>query len=160
MLNERNRLPANARSNAITTHEVVSLFAYLLDDRQFDAIESLTTPDIVLEDSLKTLYGWSAVRHGMLALNAFKRTQHFIANHTGYWEGVDFHGSTYCIASHVYDDHDGERKYDTGLRYDEHIVEVGGAMKLRRRKQTVLWEQDLPTISRLPEAVLRALATD
>jgi hypothetical protein len=45
-----------------------------------------------------------------------------------------------------------------GICYDEHIVRVDGAMKLKRRKLQVIWQQDLPTTHQPPEIFLSAMA--
>jgi hypothetical protein len=143
--------------NVTTTHELVSLFAYLIDERRFDAVEALVTPDLIFENSRGIVTGWPAVRSGMEALTVFKATQHFLGNHIGWWEGEDFFGKTYCIASHLYDEQVGERKYEMGICYEEHIVRVDGALKLRRRKLNLLWQQDVPTTRQPPEAFLAAM---
>ncbi|MFW2853475.1 nuclear transport factor 2 family protein [Sphingomonas sp. TX0543] len=140
--------------NVLTT----DMFIYLIDSRRYDDAEALVTPDITYENSRGSVSGWPAIRRGMDALNCFSATQHLIGNHLGWWDGDHFAGKTYCIASHMYE-RDGEsRRYEMGICYDEHIVRFDGALKMKHRRLTLLWQHDLPTVAMPPQIFLDAMA--
>lgn len=145
-------------SNISATHNLIALFCHLVDERRFDEIEALVTPDISYENAMTTVSGWPAIRRGLDALKCFRATQHLIGNHLGSWDHDRFFGKTYCIASHLYSDDGEERRYEMGICYEEHIVVVDGALKLARRKLNLLWSQDLPTTRQTPEIFRAAMA--
>lgn len=141
-----------------STQDLIAMFIYCIDERRYDDAEALVTPDITYENSMGIVSGWPAIRKGMDALNCFSATQHMIGNHLGWWDGDSFFGKTYCIASHMYEEGSEGRRYEMGICYDEHIVRVDGALKLKRRKLQVLWQHDLPTVQMPPALFLSAMA--
>ena len=142
-----------------TTIELVSAFAWLIDHRRYDLVHELVAEDMVYANPGGEVVGWTALRAGVAALSFYERTQHVIANHLGAWAGDDFHGSTYCVAAHLYRDQEGMlRKYDMGIQYREHIVRDGGRLRMKRRFVDTVWQQDGVVATQAPAEFREAIA--
>jgi hypothetical protein len=133
-----------------STLELVATYAQLIDERRFDEVEEIVTPDVVYANAFGAVKGWAELRQGMESLTLYDATYHFIGNHGGRWDGDDFHGWTYCVASHLYSADDADRKYDMGIVYREHIVRTPDGLRLKHRTLEVKWQQDLVTTSQIP----------
>ena len=119
-------------------------YARIIDDRDFDQLETIFTEDAVVASPQFESHGLAEFRQQLQALHGFSRTLHMVGNQLGEWQGDDYRGQTYCVASHIYELEGVRRKLEMGIRYDDEIVRVDGLCKYRRRYLNIVWEQDLP----------------
>jgi hypothetical protein len=126
-------------------------YARIIDDKAFDDLETIFTPDAIVAAPAFESNGMTEFRGQLEFLLTFSGTMHMIGNQIGEWDGDSYKGETYCVASHIYELDGVERKMEMGIRYDDEINLVEGEYKYTRRYLNVVWQQDLPLTDLPPQ---------
>ena len=127
------------------TRELTYGYAWLIDERRFDELHTIFTPDIRISGPGYVMQSLPDVVQGMEVLRQYDRTYHLVGNHLGRWETAEqFRGETYCMASHIYLRDGTEWNYVMAIRYQDIIVRQEGMLRFRERQLRVTFVQDLP----------------
>jgi len=127
------------------TLQLAHRYAQLVDDRRLVALHTVLAPAARIGGPGYVMDGLPAILAGMQKLFDFDRTFHFVGNQLGTWTDADnWHGETYCIASHVYRREGAEWKLDMAIRYQDHIVRRPEGLRFLARELRLAWVQDLP----------------
>lgn len=121
-------------------------YAQLVDDREFAELEEILFEDFKQESQQFSSSSAAEFIAGLEILRNYDRTFHLIGNQYGKWEGEQYQGETYCVASHLYSKEGVDRKLDMGIRYKDTIEKRDGVFKFSRRDLDIVWVQDLPTM--------------
>ena len=124
--------------------QLATRYALYVDNREFARMA-----DIMLADFTQQGPGFAAgSRKEFIAnlefLRNYSETFHLIGNQYGSWDGDDYRGETWCVASHLYEKGGQARKLDMGIRYQDDIVLLDGEYRYRSRDLKVVFTQDLP----------------
>jgi ketosteroid isomerase-like protein len=128
-------------------HDVVHRYAAGIDDRQFDAVSALFTPDAELllpepPDSLSPVrrhHGRNAIRAAIATVAAVLRTEHATVGEVydvGSRPGIA-HGRITCVAHHWTQRADDFTDVVWHLRYDDEYRLTGEGWRFRRRALTI-----------------------
>lgn len=127
------------------TLQLAHRYASLIDDRRFDQLGTIMLPSIRILGPGYAMTTLEEVCSGMERLRQYQSTFHFVGNQLGEWLGAnEWHGETYCIASHVYAHEAAQWKLDMAIRYRDVIVRERGGLFFAQRELRLAWSQDLP----------------
>lgn len=125
--------------------ELATRYAKLMDDKRFDLLHEIMASDIVIAAPEFECVGQAAfAEHCAGVLEKFSGTMHLIGNQSGTWDGEDYRGETYCVATHIYEEEGIARKWEVGIRYDDTIGKIDGKFKYSRRYLNIVWQADTP----------------
>ena len=124
--------------------ELAIRYAQCMDDRSFDLLDGIMTRDVVMAAPEFECNGLEAFREQVQILHDYSGTMHLIGNQSGAWQGDSYSGETYCVATHIYEKDDAERKWEVGIRYQDEIALTAGAFKYTRRYLNIVWQSDTP----------------
>jgi hypothetical protein len=133
-----------------STRQLAYDYARAVDDRDFTLLGRILHPEVRMAGPGFEALSRATFFETLKILERYRRTFHFVGNHTGSWSAGEFRGETYCVASHLYEHEGAVRKLDMGIRYADHIVREGGALRFRERVLDVVWTQDLPAALGIP----------
>jgi hypothetical protein len=124
--------------------QLALLYARYVDDKQFDNMALIMVDDVKMGSSGFASSNLEEFKEQLKFLDTFSATMHIIGNQLGEWEGDNYSGETYCVASHIYENEGVPHKMEMGIRYKDKISAVGDTYKYTERYLDVIWEQDLP----------------
>jgi hypothetical protein len=142
------RMPVGAADGA--TLALACAYAQAVDDRDLERLARVLHADLRVAGPGFETTSRSAFLESLKILDRYRSTYHLVGNHLGEWHGEEFRGQTYCVASHLYRDAAGTRKFDMGIRYRDRIWREGTALVFRERVLEVIWTQDLPATVGMP----------
>ena len=121
--------------------KVIYQYAAIIDSRRFDELDSIMWPDFTMTGGydLKGIEGFMGAMDYLVA--TYDKTMHFIGNIEGTWEGNTFHGKTYCIASHIFEDNGKTKKLDLGIIYEDTLERRGNQVKFINRNFNLQWQK-------------------
>jgi hypothetical protein len=131
--------------------ELVDRYASGVDRRDFDLVAGLFTENGELlihrpgdEEPARVYQGRAEIRRIMDGLHRFRATSHMVANQLLDVRGGRATGETYCVASHVYDekDGDGQRIYVMSIRYEDTFARDADRWLFAARRERVDWAED------------------
>jgi len=108
-------------------------YARAVDDRNFAAMEAIMWPEFTQQGP-----GFGAETRAVFIANLeflrqFDSTFHLLGQVTGEWQGKQYCGETWCMASHFYQREGRALCFDMYIRYQDVIeVRAGDARYLRR----------------------------
>ena len=121
--------------------QIIYQYASIIDSKKFSELSrimwdefSLTGPYELI--SLEIFIG--AVQQN---LSTYKSTMHLIGNVEGQWNGNNYTGKTYCIASHILEENGQSTKLDMGIIYDDTIELRGEEAKFLNRNFNLQWQK-------------------
>ena len=121
--------------------QIIYQYASIIDSKKFSELSrimwdefSLTGPYELI--SLEIFIG--AVQQN---LSTYKSTMHLIGNVEGQWNGNNYTGKTYCIASHILEENGQSTKLDMGIIYDDTIELRGEEAKFLHRHFNLQWQK-------------------
>ena len=121
--------------------------AALLDSLFVDDAEMLVFQDPGSTEPTSTIRGRRELGRITKVVTRYLSTTHFIGNHLVDLAGDTATGETYCLAYHVYDGGDGERRMLVwSIRYEDRYVRHGGAWRFAQRRLIVDWTHDHPLV--------------
>ena len=132
------------------TLALAQAYARAVDDRDFALLARLLRPDVRVAGPGFESTSRDAFFDTLKILDRYQATYHLVGNHSGEWDGNEFCGDTYCVASHLYSNGGGVRKFDMGIRYADRIVRDGAQLQFRERILRVVWTQDLAATIGMP----------
>ncbi len=125
--------------------ELAIKYARLMDDKSFQRLDEIMAADIVVaaaEFECVGLAAFSAQCENILS--NYSHTMHLIGNQSGQWNGDDYAGETYCVATHIYEQDGLGRRWELGIRYDDNISLIDGSYRYTRRYLNIVWDADTP----------------
>lgn len=130
------------RENA--ARELAVLYAKYMDDKLFDQLGEIMIDGIVMAAPEFECNGLDAFKQQVELLRNYSATMHLVSNQSGEWNGDNYVGETYCVATHIYEQDGVGRKWEVGIRYDDHISLIDGNYKYTRRYLNIAWNSDVP----------------
>ena len=124
--------------------ELALEYARCMDDKCFDELDGIMSPEVSIGSPLFENLSLEAFKEQVQLLHDYSRTMHLVGNQRGQWDGDEYRGETYCVASHIYEKDGVGRNWEVGIRYQDVIAEVDGSYKYTRRYLDVLWQSDRP----------------
>ena len=124
--------------------ELALRYAKYVDDKEFDMMDTIMVPDVKMGSPGFNSEDLDGFKEQLKFLDQFSGTMHMIGNQLGAWEGENYSGETYCIASHIYEKEGVPHKMEMGIRYKDKITLHEGTYKYSSRYLDVVWQQDLP----------------
>ena len=128
-----------------TEQELAFRYARYVDDKDFDKMNLIMAPDIVMASPGFETHGLKEFQDLLVEnLKRFSVTMHLVGNQLGQWQGDNYEGETYCVASHIYEQDATQWKMEMAIRYQDSIALIDGQHLYTRRYLNVLWESNLP----------------
>ena len=124
--------------------ELAFAYARMMDDKLFDELDNIMVDDVVVGSPDFDCQGLAAFKEQVTLLHNFSHTMHLVGNQYGSWNGDEYTGETYCVASHISEQEGVARNWEVGIRYQDTIVKVGDTHKYTQRYLNVLWQADRP----------------
>jgi hypothetical protein len=124
--------------------DLATRYAKCMDDRLFDELDQIMVDDVVMAAPEFESKGLAAFQEQVQLLLDYSATMHLLGNQSGNWDGDNYVGETYCVATHIYEKEEIGRKWEVGIRYDDYISKIGDDYKYTRRYLNVLWSSDVP----------------
>ncbi|MCX2982574.1 nuclear transport factor 2 family protein [Halieaceae bacterium IMCC14734] len=124
--------------------QLALLYAKYVDDKEFDKMGAIMVDDVKMGSHGFGSNTLEEFKEQLKFLDTFSATMHLIGNQLGEWDGDNYSGETYCVASHIYEKDGVPHKMEMGIRYTDSISAVGDTYKYTERYLNVVWEQDLP----------------
>lgn len=124
--------------------QLATRYALYADNREFPRMAEIMLDDFTQQGPG---FGAGSLREfvaNLEFLRNYSATFHLVGNQYGEWNGENYRGETWCVASHLYEKDGQARKLDMGIRYQDDIVAVDGEYRYRSRDLKVVFTQDLP----------------
>jgi len=137
-------MDANETADRLALRALVEHYARMVDDRAWDELPEVFTPDGELTGPGYAMTGYDALRDGLSLIEQYDSTLHLVHNHYVTLEGDTAAGETYGVAGHLYESNGVARKLDMGIRYRDSYRKEDGAWRLSKREFHLAWQQDLP----------------
>ena len=131
---ENNRLP----------NWLANDYVRCIDQRRFAELEHIMWPEFTQRGPGFAAQSRAQFIDNLSFLEHFSHTFHLLGSQFGQWQGEQYRGETYCIASHFYQRDERQWKMDMGIRYHDVIVRREGAAKYLSRDMTLVWQEDRP----------------
>lgn len=120
-------------------------YAQICDDREFEAMRAIISDDFKQQGPQWYCDSADAFMQQLKVLeNNFSATLHMVGNQVGEWDGTTYHGETYTLASHIYEQEGVARKLEMAIRYYETIDKINGQYCYTRRDVNIVWTSDQP----------------
>ena len=124
--------------------ELALEYARCVDEKCFDELDRIMSHDVIISAPDMEWKGVAAFKKQLQILHDYSRTMHLVGNQRGQWNGDEYSGETYCVASHIYERDGVGRKWEVGVRYKDDIALSDGSYRFTRRYLDVLWQSDAP----------------
>ncbi|MAY37526.1 MULTISPECIES: nuclear transport factor 2 family protein [Spongiibacter] len=129
--------------NTLPNH-LANHYVRCIDQRCFGELEQIMWPEFSQRGPGFAAESREQFIGNLGMLEHFSHTFHMLGSQFGEWQGGEYRGETYCVASHFYE-RDGRRwKMDMGIRYHDVIVLRDGIGKYLSRDLTLVWQEDRP----------------
>ena len=125
----------------VAIQRLMYLYARCADNKDYVGFARVFCEDAVFDymGNLVTPYG--AIEQMMHALDNYTTTLHQVQNVFYDVDGDTAAGETYCIASHLFDDGQVEKKLDMGIIYRDQLRRTANGWRIARRGFDLLWTQ-------------------
>ncbi|MEM7094544.1 MAG: nuclear transport factor 2 family protein [Actinomycetota bacterium] len=124
-------------------HDIVQLthaYCWALDEREWDALRDVFTPDAVTDLGLDGQNGIDEIIGRVSsALSYFDISQHQVATHQIQIEGDTASGRCYLHAQHVKKDSPGGDNLMIGARYEDDYVRTADGWRIAKRDIVFMW---------------------
>ena len=128
----------------LSLRHLIERYARMVDDRAWDTLPDVFTPDGVLSGPGYEMTGYEELRGGLALIDQYTSTLHLVHNHYVELAGDTATGEAYSVAGHLYETDGVARKLDMGIRYRDTYRRDDGRWRLLRREFHLAWQQDLP----------------
>ncbi|PLW69585.1 nuclear transport factor 2 family protein [Pseudohalioglobus lutimaris] len=128
------------RENAPST--LAADYARAVDDRQFSAMETLMWPEFTQQGPGFSAESRTVFIANLAVLRSFDSTFHLLGQVAGEWQGDQYRGETYCVASHFFQRDGRSLCMDMGIRYQDVIEVRGGEARYLSRDLNVVWQDE------------------
>ncbi len=126
-------------------YDLAVRYAQHVDNREFERFREIMLPSFTQEGPGFASGSLEEFIVNLGLLENYSATFHLVGQQIGNWDGGQYVGETWGVASHIYERDNEVRKLDMGIRYSDMIDLIDGSGWFTSRNLNVVWTQDLPT---------------
>ena len=147
-------LPLQEISDRLEIQDLLSRYSYAIDDRDWDRLDAIFTPDAVIDDSetggakgsVAQIKAWLPV-----AMERFPRCQHMVATTKLDLDGDDATSRTMLFNPMVHKGDDGvEQVFFIGLWYRDRLVRTADGWRIAERYEEMAYAHNVPAMAPIP----------
>jgi 3-phenylpropionate/cinnamic acid dioxygenase small subunit len=141
-------------SDRLEIQDLLSRYSYAIDERDWDALDDVFTPDAVIDysetggakGSVAQIKAWLPV-----AMERFPRYQHMVATTKLDLDGDRARSRTVLFNPMVYRKDDGEEQvFFIGLWYRDHLIRTEKGWRIAERYEEMGYAHNVPAMPEIP----------
>lgn len=124
-------------------------YCYALDERNFEALGSIFTPEATVDYGTTFCDGLAAIVEKVrVSITPLDATTHIVSNHFVQVDGDRATCSCYLMAQHLKRGTPGGDLYMIAGRYDDELVRTVDGWRIRTRRLQRIWNDGNPEVAR------------
>ena len=148
-------MPLQEISDRLEIQDLFARYCFAIDDRDWDALETIFTPDATIDytetggtkGSLAEIKAWLPI-----ALKRFPAFQHMVATTKLMLDGDSANSRTILFNPMVLPDKDGTAQtFFIGLWYRDRLVRTEAGWRIAERHEEMSWNHNVPPMDPVPQ---------